>query len=95
VGTVRISRGNGPSFNKGGEGWIGTLEICKRSVNGALLFLYATKTWSGEYGIQPSGTCFVRARGKVLSQRTTIPAGEDWTFMRGIDNIDVKRQGIR
>lgn len=57
--------------------------------------LYASKTWSGEYGIQPSGTCFVRARGKVLSQRTTIPAGEDWTFMRGIDNIDVKRQGIR
>jgi hypothetical protein len=58
--------------------------------------LNATRAYSAdEYGIQRSGVVRIRARGKNLSARQTVPAAEIWTFARGIDDIVGQAGGMR
>lgn len=38
-------------------------------------------------GITASGRCPLRGRGKVLTLRADIPAGEAWNYLRGIDDF--------
>lgn len=57
--------------------------------------LYGVKAYSGESSIAASGRSFPRARGKVMSVRRTIPAMTDWTFARGVDDLQFQSGGVR
>lgn len=43
------------------------------------------RTWKSSASLTAQGFIPARASGKVLAVETTIPAGEQWTFMAGID----------
>lgn len=51
--------------------------------------------WKGGVGIQPSGRCPVRGRGKIISFRQTVPAGESWSYLRGFDHLETAHGGVR
>lgn len=52
-------------------------------------------TWKTGVGIQPSGRCPVRGRGKLISLRQTVAAGETWTYLRGFDHLETAKGGPR
>lgn len=51
--------------------------------------------YKGPATMQPSGRVPLRGRGKCLVMQAVIPAGETWTYLRGIDGIDIKKGGPR
>lgn len=52
-------------------------------------------TWKTGVGIQASGRCPIRGRGKLIAFRQTIAAGETWTYLRGFDGLETAKGGPR
>lgn len=51
--------------------------------------------WKDPVGIQASGRCPVRGRGKIMTFRHSVAAGEDWSSVRGFDGFEVAGGGPR
>ncbi len=54
-------------------------------------------TWKTGVGIQSSGRCPVRGRGKIIQIRHEVAASESWGFFRGFDQLGdgAKLGGVR
>lgn len=52
-----------------------------------------TEEWKDPEPMQASGRVPLRGRGKVLTLRAEYPAGDDWTYLRGIDDFDMSIGG--
>lgn len=52
-------------------------------------------TWKSAASKATSGRVGLRGRGKVLSFKEVIPAGEAWTFANGIEDIELAVGGLR
>lgn len=52
-------------------------------------------TWKTAVGIEASGRCPVRGRGKLIAFRQTVAAGEDWSYLRGFDHMQTAKGGPR
>lgn len=55
------------------------------------------RNWKASAGLTAQGLIPCRASGKVLAIENTVPAGEQWTFMAGIDfeDGDIRPDGRR
>jgi hypothetical protein len=56
-----------------------------------------TRTWKSSAGLTAQGLIPARASGKILTVEATIPAGEEWSFLSGIDFMegDLVPDGVR
>lgn len=54
-----------------------------------------TTSYKDAVSMQPSGRAPTRGRGKCLVVEVEIAEGETWTYIRGIDAIDIKKGGPR
>lgn len=52
-------------------------------------------TWTPEVAVNSQGYCPVRTNARYHRVRMTIPAGDDWTLARGIDDIKSSPMGAR
>ena len=52
-------------------------------------------TWKDAASKSSSGRVGLRGRGKVLSFKETIPAGADWTYANGVEDVELSIGGIR
>lgn len=49
--------------------------------------------WKDGVAIQASGRAPIYASGKIMTFRQTVPAGEEWTTLRGFDGFEVTSRG--
>src|SRR5690606_21057176 len=52
-------------------------------------------TWKDPASMTASGRVPLRGRGKALVLRTSIPAGTNWSYLRGIDGVVITKGGAR
>lgn len=52
-------------------------------------------TWKAAASKMSSGRVGLRGRGKLLSFKETIPAGDDWTFANGVEDVELSAGGVR
>lgn len=67
----------------------GTLEL------GVKDQLSDTTTWKTGQGKQSSGRVPLRGRGKVIAFRRNMPAGDAWTYAKGVDYVEASLGGAR
>lgn len=54
--------------------------------------LDAALTWKAGEAKQPSGTVALRGRGKNIAFRRNVPAGAAWTYINGVDHLNVSQR---
>lgn len=62
---------------------------------GARDALYASAGYSGQSSVTTTGKYKTRARGRFMSALAEIPAGDDWTFLRGVDDLSFQGSASR
>lgn len=68
---------------------------------GSLIYLgvsdnrYTDLTWKEAATKRPSGRAGLRGFGKVFALKEVIPAGENWTFANGMDDVELSPGGLK
>lgn len=52
-------------------------------------------SWKAAAGKTSNGRVGLRGRGKVMAFKEVIPAGEDWLFANGVEDVELSLGGVR